>query len=131
MPLSGTWIITKNNIPTSMVQIFGHLYETMFLILMCNGNFPEYRAFKAAWAVKNQNKESPFQSFRCSLMALGILQKSGIIRVVINSGIAMMSCSMSISQDIEIFPSRAHEREKGQSNQLMAFPKPPPGTNPR
>lgn len=50
MPLSGTWIIIiiKNNIPTSMVQIFGHLYETVLSILMSSRDFPEYRDFKTA-----------------------------------------------------------------------------------
>lgn len=48
MPLSGTWIIIKNNIPTFMVQIFGHFYETLLSVLMSSGDFPEYRTFKAA-----------------------------------------------------------------------------------
>lgn len=60
-------------------------------------------------------------------MALGILQKSGEIRDAINAGIAVVSCSTSISQDMEIFPSSANEREKGQAQQLMAFPKSLPG----
>lgn len=73
-----------------MFQIFGHLYETVFLILMLTRDFPGYQAkdegCKAACAAQSQNKKFPFQPCRCSPMAQGILRKSGKIRDAISSG---------------------------------------------
>lgn len=115
----------------------------VFLIVMFTGDFPGYQAkdkgCKAAHAVQSQHNKFPFQSCRRSLMAQGILQKSGENRECNKFGAdaddskGVVNCSVSISQDSKTLccPSGGTERTTPPAcwiNLVLAFPtSPPPG----